>query len=86
MVKKTMNPQRSQKIKKGKELLHYTIFTPMVNKSYGSTKRQKNEKGQKSCSSIAQTSLSMQRNFFLHKSFLLGSSKHNAQQISPAMK
>jgi hypothetical protein len=39
MVKKTMGPQKGQKNKKGKELLHYTIFTPLVNMSNGSTKR-----------------------------------------------
>jgi hypothetical protein len=57
MVKKIMGPQRGQKSKKGKEPLHYTIFTPLVNKSSGSTKRSKNKRGQKTCSFITQTFL-----------------------------
>ncbi len=48
MVKKTVGPQRGQKNKKVKELLHYNLFTPLVNKSNGFTKRQKNERKTKS--------------------------------------
>lgn len=41
MVKKSVGPQRGQKSKKGNELLHCTIFIPLVNKTNGSTKMPK---------------------------------------------
>jgi hypothetical protein len=44
MVKKVWVHIEAKKKKKGNELLHYTIFVRLVNKSSGSTKGQKKER------------------------------------------
>jgi hypothetical protein len=47
MVKKNVGPQRDQKNKKRNELLHCTIFTPLVNINSGCTKKPKKTKEDK---------------------------------------
>jgi hypothetical protein len=86
MVKKTMGPQRGQKTRKEKNFC--SLFTPLVNKAVVHKEAKKRKKTKSLFLFFCCTIPFFLRwtKLFLHKFPLLGSSKHNVQQMPLATK